>query len=61
MREKTLKNKVKAALLTLIIQIIIAASFFIGFLGDPLIGIIVEGIYFFLIGPFFIYSFFSRK
>jgi len=44
----------------IVIQTITAGIFFIGFILDPLIGISVAGIYFALIGSFFIYHFFAK-
>ena len=56
-----MKNRIKAALLMIVIQTIMAGIFFIGFILDPLIGISIAGIYFALIGSFFIYHFFARR
>lgn len=54
-------NKVKAFLLTLVIQLFVVALFFLGFLLDPLIGIWVVAVYFFVIGSFCIYQFILGK
>lgn len=42
------KKKVKAFLLTLVIQTCIAGLIFLGGLLDPLLGLWITGIYFFL-------------
>jgi hypothetical protein len=38
-----MKNRINAALITIVVQAIIAVVFFIGFILDPLIGISVVG------------------
>lgn len=54
-------NKIKAVLLTLVIQLFVVALFFLGFLLDPLIGIWVVAVYFFVVGSFCIYRFILGK
>lgn len=48
-------NKIKAVLCTLIIQMCFIGLFFFGSLLDPLIGLWVAGIYFFVIGSYLMY------
>lgn len=50
--------QIKAAFLTVVIQAILAISLFIGFILDPLIGIWIAGIIFWVVETFFIYHFF---
>jgi|GEM_PF-3800974 len=53
--------KFKAATLTLIIQAILAMVLFVGFLLDPLVGMIIIGIYFWILGFFLIFYFIMEK
>ena len=48
-------NQIKALLLSLVIQACIAALIFFGGVLDPLIGLWVAGIYFFIIGSYLMY------
>ena len=55
------KYIIKSILSVLVIQVFFLALFFGGFLLDPLIGLWVLAMYFFLVSTFFIYSFFLEK
>lgn len=50
-----MKNRIKALLLALFIQGCIAGLIFFGGLLDPLIGLWIVGIYFFVIGVYLMY------
>jgi hypothetical protein len=50
-------NRINAFLLALFIQIIIAGLFFLGGLLDPLLGLWVAGIYFFVVGFYLTYRY----
>ncbi len=50
-------QKVSAFLLALIIQICIAGLMFMGGLLDPLLGLWVVGIYFFILGTYLMYQY----
>lgn len=52
-----LKNKIKALLLALVIQMCIAGLIFLGGLLDPLLGLWVMGIYFFIVGYYLMYRY----
>lgn len=54
-------NKVKAILLTIVIQLFFLVLVFFGFLLDPLIGIWTVSIYFLIIGSFLLYFFVLNK
>ncbi len=51
------KNKIKALLLALVIQMCIAGLIFLGGLLDPLLGLWVMGIYFFIVGYYLMYRY----
>jgi len=51
------KNKIKALLLALVIQMCIAGLIFVGGLLDPLLGLWVMGIYFFIVGYYLMYRY----
>ena len=53
----TVKTKIKACLLALLIQICIAGLIFLGGLLDPLLGLWVAGIYFFIAGVYLMYRY----
>ena len=53
----TVNERIKALLLALFIQLCIAALLFIGGLLDPLLGLLVAGIYFFIIGFYLMYRY----
>ena len=50
-------NRIKALLLSLFIQAYIAGMIFFGGVLDPLIGLWVAGIYFFIIGYYLMYRY----
>ena len=50
----------KAGILAVIMQIFFAGLFFVGFLMDPFLGLIIAGIYFFIVGTFLIFHFVLR-
>lgn len=50
-------NKIKALVLALFIQTCIAGLMFIGGILDPLIGLWIVGIYFFVIGFYLMYRY----
>lgn len=52
-----IKNKIKALLLALVIQACIAGLIFLGGLLDPLLGLWVMGIYFFVVGYYLMYRY----
>lgn len=52
----TWKKKLRTVLLAIVCQFIFAGFIFVGFLLDPLLGIWVAGIYFFVIGSFLMYG-----
>ena len=54
---KSAGMKIKVALITILIQATVLGMFFVGFLMDPLVGIWVVGIYFFVIGTFLVYRY----
>jgi len=51
------KNKIKALLLALVIQMCIVGLIFLGGLLDPLLGLWVMGIYFFIVGYYLMYRY----
>ncbi len=55
------KNKIGAFILTVFIQLRIAGIAVVGGLLDPLIGLWMVRIYFFLISSFFMYSYLVTK
>lgn len=56
-----MNKKIKIFLTILLIQSICASIFYLGFLLDPLCGIIVLGLYFFVVASFFMAKYFSYK
>lgn len=53
--------KIKAIVYTIFLQLIIMILVFFGGLLDPLLGIIVVGINFFVLNTYFVYKFFLEK
>lgn len=53
--------KMKAIVYTIFLQLIIMILIFFGGLLDPLLGIIVVGINFFILNTYFAYKFFLEK
>ena len=53
--------KIKAIVYTIFLQLIIMILVFFGGLLDPLLGVIVVGINFFVLNTYFAYKFFFRK
>ncbi len=51
----------KILLLVTVLQLCFALIVFIGFILDPLVGIIIVGAQIFIINSFFMYSYFSSK
>ncbi|STX55561.1 Uncharacterised protein [Legionella beliardensis] len=49
-------TKFKAFLLVIVIQTVFFALGFLGFLLDPLIGVWIVGIYFFIVSSFLMYN-----
>jgi hypothetical protein len=52
-----MKMYLKAGILAVIMQMFFVGSIFVGFLMDPLLGLIVVGVYFFIVGTFLIFHF----
>lgn len=56
-----MNKQLKIALILVTLQAISALLFFIGFLLDPLLGLIIAGCYFFIITPFFMFHYLEKK
>lgn len=54
-------SEVKAVLIVIILQAIFCTLLFVGFLLDPLIGVWMFSIYFFIVSSFFMYRYALHK